>query len=90
MNTLNPIMRGYIYAALESVFGPEWLGLTSAQQERIAQDAADAGKEDGCTARQYHQRIGTGNLAAYVEVLSVSAKHTAPRKAAMIERHGTG
>lgn len=74
MTTLSPIMRGLTYAALENAFSVEWLDLNSDQQELIAVDAVDAAETDDITVRQYRDRIGSGNLASYVECLEIQQR----------------
>ena len=78
MTNLGSIVRGLAYAALERTFADEWLGLDSDTQELIAIDAVEAAESDGCTVREYRDRIGTGNLASYARCLSIQAKREQP------------
>lgn len=56
-------------AALGTVFGSEWITLSDADRDNVAQDFADAVREDGADALEYRRRIGAGNLQAYAEVI---------------------
>jgi hypothetical protein len=56
-------------AALESVFGREWLRLTESDKALIVRDCTeDGGVQD---LAQYRRNIGTGNLEAYAKTQRV-------------------
>lgn len=63
------IYRGAAYTALETVFGAEWIRLTSPEQRRISDDYEGAATEENCTVREYQRRIGRGNLTWYAACL---------------------
>ncbi len=65
------MLRGTADAALESVFGAEYINLDSEGVALVIGDYLLAAKEDNCTVREYRENIGTGNLSAYVDCLKV-------------------
>jgi hypothetical protein len=55
--------------SLGLVFGGEFSLLPSSMMTRVTQDFILANREDGCTASQYRDRIGKGNLFSYARSL---------------------
>jgi hypothetical protein len=56
-----------LHQALSAAFGPEWSQLCDWQRTMIAADFRDAihAESFGCSAADYRESIGAGNLTSY-------------------------